>query len=64
MGAECLSFLPWLTVVLEPAVLERSGAARTLRLPVKKEIPVFCTDFAKSLPVGITRKLGASVSDF
>jgi len=64
MGAECLSFLPWLTVVLEPAVLERSGAARTLRLPVKKEIPVFCTDFAKALPVGMTRKLGASVSDF
>jgi GNAT superfamily N-acetyltransferase len=62
--AECLSFLPWLTVVLEPAVLEPKVATRNLRLPVKKRIPVFCTDYARALPIGTARKLGASVSDF
>jgi GNAT superfamily N-acetyltransferase len=64
MDAECLSFLPWLTIVLEPALLKPKSVARTLPLPLKKEIPVFCTDFAKPLPIDITRRLGASVSDF
>jgi GNAT superfamily N-acetyltransferase len=62
--AECLSFLPWLSFLLEPAVLEQNSAGRSLQLPLKKQIPFFCTDFSRSLPIGVARKLGASVSDF
>ena len=62
--AECLSFSPWLTFLLEPAVPERNPASRTLQLPLKKHIPFFCTDFGRALPIGVARKLGASVSDF
>jgi GNAT superfamily N-acetyltransferase len=64
LEAECLSFLPWLTVVLEPAVREPKAPVRNLQLPVKRRIPLFCTDLARALPIGTARKLRASVSDF
>jgi hypothetical protein len=64
LEAECFSFLPWLTAILEPAVPEPKAPTRKFQLPVKKEIPIFCTDLARALPIGTARKLGASVSDF
>lgn len=63
-AADALGCLPWLTISFRPksSMLEFSGSLWSL--PVKKQIPFFCTYYQQPFSAGDVMHLGLSASDF
>ena len=63
-AADALGCLPWLTISFRPKSYMREFSGSLWLLPVKKQIPFFCTYYQQPFTAGDVMNLGLSASDF
>jgi hypothetical protein len=62
--ADALGCLPWLTISFKPNSFMREFSGPLWPLPLKKQIPFFCTNYQQPFTPGDVMNLGLSASDF
>ena len=63
-AADALGCLPWLTISFRPKSSMREFSGSLWPLPVKKQIPFFCTYYQQPFAASDVMNLGLSASDF
>lgn len=63
-AADALGCLPWFTISFRPQSSMREFSRSLWPLPVKKQIPFFCTHYQQPFTAGDVMNLGLSASDF
>lgn len=63
-AADALGCLPWFTLSFRPKSSMREFSRSLWPLPVKKQIPFFCTYYQQPFTAGDVMNLGLSASDF
>jgi hypothetical protein len=63
-AADALGCLPWFTISFRPKSSMREFSRSLWPLPVRKQIPFFCTHYQQPFTVGDVMNLGLSASDF
>ncbi|MGV0983518.1 MAG: GNAT family N-acetyltransferase [Limnohabitans sp.] len=63
-ATDALACLPWVTVSFRPMSSMREFSGSLWPLPVKKQVPFFCTYYQQPFIAGDVMNLGLSASDF